>query len=238
MISPTTTLGASVAGRGAPLGAPAFCAVEKPTVVTNVYVDGFNFYYGELRHSAFKWLNLQSFFERVLGPQHKIATIKFFTAKVQDRPEEPGSAKRQDIYLNALKHVCPDIEIIYGHFLRHRLRMENADPPPRTVRVWRTEEKGSDVNLAVHLLNDSWQNLFDCAVVVSNDSDLATSMELVRGQCKKRIGLITPGAPLRRTSFELRKHADFIRQFRRWHFETSLLPQIISGTTLRKPVNW
>ena len=33
------------------------------------------------------------------------------------------------------------------------------------------EEKGSDVNLAAYLLNDAWMNLFEAAVVVSNDTD-------------------------------------------------------------------
>lgn len=238
MMLNTTTPGASVAGRGAPSGAPAFCKTEKSVVLTNVYIDGFNFYYGELRHSQFKWLNIQDFFSRVLGQRHQIGVIKLFTAKVQDRQEAPGSAKRQDTYLKTLGRVCPKVEIIYGHFLRHCLRMENADPPPSTVRVWKTEEKGSDVNLAVHLLNDGWRNSFDCAVVVSNDSDLASSMELVRKECRKSVGLITPGAPLRRTSFELRKHADFIRQFRRWHFEASLLPESVPDTTLHKPADW
>ena len=37
----------------------------------------------------------------------------------------------------------------------------------------KTEEKGSAVNLAVHLLNDGWLDAYDCAVVISNDSDLA-----------------------------------------------------------------
>jgi hypothetical protein len=50
--------------------------------------------------------------------------------------------------------------------------MENAYPPPNSVTVWKNEEKGSDVNLAVHLLDDSWRSGFDCAVIVSNDSDL------------------------------------------------------------------
>jgi len=47
------------------------------------------------------------------------------------------------------------------------------------VKIVKTEEKGSDVNLAVHLLNDAWLNLYDCAVVISNDSDLAESCRLV-----------------------------------------------------------
>ena len=58
--------------------------------------------------------------------------------------------------------------------------MANADPPPNTVNVIKTEEKGSDVNLAVHLLNDAWLNKYECAVIVSNDSDMAEAMRLVK----------------------------------------------------------
>ena len=60
------------------------------------------------------------------------------------------------------------------------------------AQVIKTEEKGSDVNLAVHLLNDSWLDVYDCAVVVSNDSDIAEAMRLARHHHGKLIGLITP----------------------------------------------
>ena len=58
------------------------------------------------------------------------------------------------------------------------MKLANPNSSQEFVEVIRTEEKGSDVNLAVHLLNDSWIDKFDCAVVVSNDSDLAESMPL------------------------------------------------------------
>lgn len=47
------------------------------------------------------------------------------------------------------------------------------------------EEKGSDVNLAVHLLNDAWKDLFDVGVVVSNDTDLVTPIRMVTVERKK-----------------------------------------------------
>ena len=82
----------------------------------------------------------------------------------------------------------------FGHFLRHRVRAPLARPVRgrHTVEVVRTEEKGSDVNLAVYLLNDSWLDAYDCGVVVSNDSDLAEAMRLVREQRGKRVGLVIP----------------------------------------------
>ncbi|HET7921307.1 MAG TPA: NYN domain-containing protein, partial [Gammaproteobacteria bacterium] len=115
---------------------------------------------------------------------------------------------------------------------------EHANPPPPTVQVWKNEEKGSDVNLALHVLNDAWQNSYDCAVIVSNDSDLAESLRLVKAQHKKLIGIVTPGAPIRKTSWQLKQHADFVKPIRTWMLQQSQLPNPIPGTKIRKPVRW
>ena len=106
----------------------------------------------------------------------------------------------------------------------------------RTVEVIRTEEKGSDVNLAVHVLNDGWLDAYDCAVVVSNDSDIAEGMRLVRQHCGKRIGLVTPGTG--RPSRQLMAHADFARHIRPNALRGSQLPDPIPGTNIRKPPRW
>ena len=95
------------------------------------------------------------------------------------------------------------------------------------MEVIKTEEKGSDVNLAVHLLNDGWDDAYDCGVVVSNDSDIAEAMRLVRRDCGKRIGLVTPGKenPLDNSS----SHADFSRRVRVAGLQHSQLPSEIPG---------
>lgn len=205
---------------------------------TIVYVDGFNFYYGAVRDTPWKWLDPVSLFQKLLGPQNDLIKVRYFTARVQPSASDPDANVRQDAYLRALQAHCPMIQLHFGHFLRHPVRMANVNPPPKTVEVWKTEEKGSDVNLALHLLNDAWLDSYDCAVVVSNDSDLAESMCLVKAQTRKLLGLVTPGAPLRKTSRELREHADFVRPIRRWMLEQSLLPDPILGTTIRKPASW
>ena len=126
----------------------------------------------------------------------------------------------------------------FGHFLRHRVRAPLAQPEGsrRTAEVIRTEEKGSGVNLAVHLLNDSWLDAYDCGVVVSNDSDVAEAMRLVREQHGKRIGLVTPGTG--RPSQQLKKHADFARHIRTNGLRHSQLPDPIPGANIRKPAAW
>ena len=209
-----------------------------PPYRTIVYVDGFNFYYGAVRGTPWKWLDPVALFLRVLGPQNALLTVKYFTARVRPSPHDPDVNVRQDAYLRALEAHCPLVELHFGHFLRHRVSMESANPPPPTSEVWKTEEKGSDVNLALQVLNDAWLDAYDCAVVVSNDSDLAESLRLVKAQHGKLIGIVTPGAPVRKTSRQLSQHADFIKPIRSWMLASSQLPDPIPGTTIHKPPRW
>ena len=119
---------------------------------TIVYVDGFNLYYGALKGTPYRWLNLQMLCQLLL-PQHQVVAIKYFTAKVSARPHDPGQPTRQQTYLRALQTI-PHLQIIYGHFLAHEISMPQASNPNRQVKVIKTEEKGSDVNIATHLVND------------------------------------------------------------------------------------
>ena len=116
--------------------------------------------------------------------------------------------------------------------------MRLTESPDKSVEVIKTDEKGSDVNLAVHLLNDAYQNKYDCAVVVSNDSDMTEAMRLVREHHKEKIiGLITPGEE-RTTSRKLADYAHFIRKTRRSALEASQLPDKIPNSNIRKPDRW
>ena len=205
---------------------------------TFVYVDGFNLYYGALRGTSYKWLDLVALFEKILQPRHAILKVKYFTARVSGTQADQSKPQRQDVYFRALQRFRPEVEIHFGHFLRHNVRAPLAQPAEgrRTVEVIRTEEKGSDVNLAVHLLNDGWLDAYDCAVVASNDSDIAEAMRLVREQHGKRIGLVTPG--IRRPSQQLKMHADFARNIRPHSVRRSQLPDPIPGTNIRRPAPW
>ena len=205
------------------------------TMRTFIYVDGFNLYYGALKGTSFKWLDLVSLFEKVLQPRHDILKVKYFTARVSGTPADPQKPQRQDTYLRALQCYRPEIEAHFGHFLSHRVRVPLVHPVgnQHTAEVIRTEEKGSDVNLAVHLLNDAWLNSYDCAVVATNDSDIAEAMRLVRQQIGKHIGLVTPGTG--RPSRQLMAHADFSRHIRPNALRRSQLPDPIPGTNIHKP---
>lgn len=205
---------------------------------TYVYIDGFNLYYQSLKDSPWKWLDLLTLCQTVIHSHHEILKIKYFTARVSATPNDPSKPQRQDAYLRAIQHYRPEVEIYFGHFFSHTVRMPLANPKKhqRTIDVIKTEEKGSDVNLATHLLNDAWLDSYDCAIVVTNDSDIAESMRLVKTHKKKRIGLLTPGSS--HPSRQLLAHADFSRHIRKRALQQSQLPNPIPGTNLHKPQGW
>ena len=205
---------------------------------TIVYVDGFNLYFGCVKNTPWKGLDLVALSKEVLHPKHEIVAVKYFTARVLETPDNPSKPLRQDVYLQALQHFRPEVEVYFGRFRSHKVRMLLADRTDdrRTVKVIKPEEKGSDVNLAVHLLNDCWLDLYDCAIVVSNDSDLAEAMRLVNEHGGKTIGLMKPR--LKQRSDELRVHAKFVRDIRPSGLQNAQLPDPIPGTTFRKPAGW
>ncbi len=155
----------------------------------NVYIDGFNLYYGALKGSPYKWLDLAALCHRML-PNDTVQTIEYFTANVSARLYDLGLPVRQQMYLRALKTIG-NLRISYGHFLTHTCRMVlTGSNPPQKVWVDKTEEKGSDVNIASHLLRDGYNRVFELAVVVTNDSDLCEPVRIVRHELNFPVGIL------------------------------------------------
>jgi uncharacterized LabA/DUF88 family protein len=205
---------------------------------TIVYIDGFNLYYRAVKNTNYKWLDFKSLFRNLLSSENSIIQIKYFTALVSGK-QNPQKPIKQLTFIRALEAYIPEIKIFYGHFLSHEISAPLSKPTPecKNVKIIKTEEKGSDVNIAVHLVNDAWLNNFDCAVVVSNDSDLAEALRLVKEHHpEKIIGLIMPGKG--HPSNELMKHSDFIKKIRSGILASSQLPNPIPNTNIYKPVNW
>lgn len=205
---------------------------------TIVYIDGFNLYYGSLKGTPFKWLDLAAYFRRTLPAECSLVKVKYFTAKVSPLPNDPDAPKRQDVYLRALRaHSGAAMEIVEGHFLIKNKRAPLKSDPTRIVEIIQAEEKGSDVNLAVELVNDAWLGAFDCAAVVSNDGDLARAMQIVKRQ-KKRVILYTPGAPARKPLAVLSSWSHRQIDIRPADLAASQLPDTIAGTAITKPAKW
>ena len=207
------------------------------TLKTYIYIDGFNLYHRALKNTPHKWLDLKALFQRILDDKHEIIGIKYFTAIVSGKLD-PNKPVRQQVYIRALQLSIPEISIHYGKFMSHVVKAPLAHPVGQNkwADIIKTEEKGSDVNLAVHLLNDAWLGKYDCAVILSNDSDLKEAITLVKNEHKKLIGVAMP--PNCFPSKELILVADFVKQIRNASLVASQLPDVIPGTNVHKPKEW
>jgi len=203
---------------------------------TNVYIDGFNLYYGSLRRTPFKWLNPLRMCQLLL-PNDTIVAIKYFTARVSARPSDPEQPIRQNTYFRTLNTV-PEIKIIEGTFLTKEVMMPLAKTSPQQyAKVIKTEEKGSDVNLAVHLLHDAYRGDFESAVMITNDSDLLEPLKIVKYELELPVGLINPQ---KHPSFHLKRHATFIKKLRTGVLAASQFPPSLKDShgTFQKPPGW
>jgi uncharacterized LabA/DUF88 family protein len=207
---------------------------------TSIYVDGFNLYFGALKGTPYKWLNIKAMCQGLLNPDNDIRCIKYFSAHVSGSATDPDKAIHQQLYIRALRRMNPEVEVILGQFRSHEVRKRLVNPPligSKYALVHDRTEKGSDVNLAVHLVNDAWLNKYDCAVVVSGDSDLAESIRLVRTQHKKKVvGVISPRKGS--MSKELLYASSFVRAISTTVLAGSQFPTHIPGTTIFKPPDW
>ena len=189
---------------------------------TIAYVDGFNLYYQLLkRHPEARWLNVEALIRMYLDPVSDLIEIRYYTAKI-DAKINPTAPVDQQSYLNALRST-PIVKPTFGKFLTTRAWMRLVHPPeirprdadsvmtppyPAMVRVFKNEEKGSDVNLGVHLVQDAYLDRFEQAIIVTNDTDLLEPMRIVTQDIGKPLGLFTPA---NKPSEKLKSQASFVR---------------------------
>jgi uncharacterized LabA/DUF88 family protein len=201
---------------------------------TNVYIDGFNLYYGCLRRTPYKWLDLAALCARLL-PKNQINRIRYFTALVTPRAGDAQQRMRQEMYLRAIRTI-PNLTVDLGSFLASKQWMMRADHSGM-VQVLKSEEKGSDVNLASRLLIDCYRSKCDIAVIISNDSDLVFPIEHVKRYVGKTVGVVNPH---QRPSRELFAVANFFKSIRPSILASCQFPNNLTDALgeFHKPPTW
>jgi len=214
-------------------------------VKTILYIDGFNFCFSAVKDTPLKWLNPVALAARAF-PRNQIVATKYFSAQVSALPRDPDQPTRQMIFWRALR-TLPQFEIILGDFRTRKVRAAVVSPPPNFIEVFKTEEKGSDVNLASHLLMDGFRAVYDCAIIVSGDSDLVTPIRMVRDELKKPVGVLNPqrlSGPSRRPerkSAGLQQAASFYQKGVTWaQLQSAQFPSTMNDThgAFTKPSTW
>lgn len=198
------------------------------------YIDGFNLYFG-LKESGWKryyWLNLQEMCTKLIRPNQKVVKVRYFTARINQTNED--KRLRQLTYLEALESL-PLVEIHYGIYLA---------TPQKCFRCGHTflkhNEKKSDVNIAVKMLVDAMDDLYDSAVLISADSDLTPPIEAIKKYFpEKRVLLFFP--PNRHSASLKDICHSYCGVLRKTTFLRSQLPDTVlskTGFQLERPDYW
>ncbi|MCE5273213.1 NYN domain-containing protein [bacterium] len=218
---------------------------------TYVYIDGFNFYYGVFHKRdstrSYKWIDYVKLSELLLQG-YDIIKVKYFTALV-DSHWDSSKSTRQQCHWKAMESIGKQrLQIILGNYRTDPLTRPIAkcqystdknSPTPNAIWIINKEEKGSDVNLATHLVFDGCRNLYETALVMTNDSDLTEALRIVTKELGKEVILLNPhafrGKP---TSRPLQLLGLNMRTVRMGALRAAQLPDPIPGTNIHKPLEW
>lgn len=198
------------------------------------YVDGFNLYFGlkEARLKRLYWLDVVALASELLKPGQRLVATHYFTARIRDNGRNVADQKRQNAYLEAL--ALRGARSQFGHYL------EKPRQCRRCQATWTDyEEKMTDVNLAIQLLNDAFDDVYDMALVISGDSDLTTPIRRVRERFPTKRVIV--GFPPRRHSSELKRCASGYLSIGEDKLRASQLPDTLTkpdGFVLSRPATW
>lgn len=198
----------------------------------NVYVDGYNLYHAvdNLNDDRLKWLDLRCLMSHFLDSNiHNLQDVYYFSAYATWKNK---AYKRHEVYTRAL--LAMGVTTIMGKF-----RAKDRFCRSCSAKWIGHEEKETDVNIALYLLNDAYQDQYDEAIIVSQDSDLFPAIKMVNKHFpKKSIKIITP--PNLHHSKEMAQVVGKkkLGKIKRVHLERSLLPDEINlpnGKRITKP---
>lgn len=233
---------------------------------TRIYIDGFNFYYGCLKGTPYKWLDFYPLFEKHIIPSILIhdnngnaissvlleeSSIKLFTADIIEKvAKSSDSVSSQAKYYKALKETNKSrIEIIKGYYAVNEMKVKVINPKsPKLwpnkcteVKAWKVEEKQTDVNLALQIYHDAISNNVDHVIIVTNDTDIEPSLKMVRENTSVKIGLVIPTIDDQRPpSKGLTALADWTRNPTQDELLACQLPRVVRGArrVTSKPISW
>ena len=197
-----------------------------------VYIDGFNLYFGlkEKKWRKYYWLNLKKLSKGLLNKGQFLVCTKYFTSRIKYPPDK---VKRQGTYIEALETLS-SFKIFYGQYQSHKKECRKCGNIEEIAN-----EKMTDVNIAVEMLKDAYQNKFDTAILVSADSDLSAPIITISDLFPEKKVIVA--FPPTRFSFMLNQIAYHSFTIGRRKFEQSVLPGKVTkkdGYILKRPTNW
>lgn len=231
---------------------------------TAVFIDGYNLYYGRLRSTAHKWLDIVAWCDQLLAYRSQnevLSSVHFCTAHANGSFATHGQAsvEAQSAYHRALHTLHPDrLSIIYGSHVWNR----QGTPMPvytqgkaydrnERVLVWKIEEKQTDVNMALAMYRECSKGLCDRIVLVSNDSDATPALQAIQEDFPHIMrGLVLPVyPPSSKSADNSRRKSGSLQRLSNWcqasisdaELRAAQLPALVNvpgKKIIRKPAHW
>lgn len=197
------------------------------------FIDGFNVYHSLIykrRYVKFLWLDYHALAQRYARKLNgSVANIFYFSALAY---WNQGKVQRHNLFIDALK--SRGVKVIMGNFKEKERFCNNCHQ-----FVMGHEEKQTDVNIALYLLNEAYNDTYDIAMIMTNDTDLIPAIKMLkRFFPKKRVGILFP---IERWSDELKQNCHFFRHTRKSDYSKSQFPNTLtlsSGRVINKPAHW
>lgn len=186
-----------------------------------LYIDGFNIYHSILDHGEpwLKWCNLWRLGEILCRP-HRAQLVK--TAFCTAVPDEAGSSRDNHITYNSALRAS-GVTIVTGHHM--------IEPSGKRL------EKQSDINLALELILDGCDDLYDIAILLTADSDQTATARRFKERFpeKKLVAISTLG---RDVPAKIKSYTKHHAQLKLNQLEEAIFGDHVAGAkgTILRPV--
>lgn len=207
------------------------------------FIDGFNVYHSlnitvpdpanpghqKFKYKKFLWLDLQKLAEKFVRGHDTLSDVYYFSAYAFWRHD---AVRRHQLFVRALEST--GVKIILGKFKNKQSYCNRCHR-----WYWGHEEKQTDVNIGIQLIKEAYENSFDKAILITNDTDLIPAIKMLKSTFPmKQVGILFP---IDRHSNELKQACDF--SFTTWksNLRQCQFPDpytLPNGTVLNKPSTW
>lgn len=209
-------------------------------------IDGFNLYHSivtclkENRLSnKYKWLNYKKLCQSFLKNQtEEIGEVVLYTAYAHWRSKE--AVYRHKKFIQALRYY--GVKIVFGNFKEKDRRC-----PICKEYIKQHEEKETDVNIALDIIDYTLNKDFDGIYIISGDSDLKPAIERAKKYINTSNNLLSKTIKI---IFPYKQHTNALKKIvgkenamgiKKHHIETSLMDEEIcieNEKIIKRPEKW
>jgi uncharacterized LabA/DUF88 family protein len=206
-------------------------------------VDGFNLYHSLdyfeggvspndcLRYRKYRWLSLRKLALCFVRPKsEELEGVHYFTTYAH---WDSNKVFKHRLYVRAQQ--SEGTEVVFGKFKNKQVKCKSTCGA--MFSTW--EEKQTDVNIARHIIESAYLDMFDRLILISGDSDQIPAIEFVKQYFPEKI--ITVVVPIGRTAIELKELAHTTEKMSEDHLKRSQFPEkvmVVTGENVLRPAGW